>query len=85
MDNRDEKIQVRAYEIWERQGHTGDPEDHWLEAERELKAEEASTDTSQDRSGASVEKAPPVEAVKALEVASDSPAQSRGSPQPSKG
>jgi hypothetical protein len=43
MDNREEKIRVRAYEIWERQGRTGDPEDHWLKAERELKAEEAST------------------------------------------
>ncbi len=48
MDNRDEKIRVRAYEIWERQGRTGDPEDHWYEAEREIKAEEASTGTSQE-------------------------------------
>ena len=30
MDEREEKIRVRAYEIWERQGHTGDPEDHCM-------------------------------------------------------
>ena len=82
MDNREEKIRVRAYEIWERQGHTGDPEDHWLEAERELKAEETSTETSQDRSEATVQEASPVEA---LEAASDSPAKSKGSRGPSKG
>ena len=35
-DHREEKIRVRAYEIWERQRRTGDPEDHWLEAEHEL-------------------------------------------------
>jgi hypothetical protein len=40
MDDREEKIRVRAYEIWERQGRSGDPEDHWLEAEGELEAEE---------------------------------------------
>ncbi len=78
MDNREEKIRVRAYEIWERQGHTGDPEDHWLEAERELKAEE----TSQDRSEATVQEASRVEA---FEAASDSPAKSKGSRGPSKG
>ncbi len=79
MDDREEKIRVRAYEIWERQGHTGDPEDHWLEAERELRAEE----TSQDHSEATVQGAPPIEAVEALEAASDSPAKSKGSRGPS--
>jgi hypothetical protein len=59
MDNREEKIRVRAYEIWERQGRTGDPEDHWLEAESELEAEEE-------------------------ETATDSPAESEGSPPPFK-
>jgi hypothetical protein len=68
MDHREEKIQVRAYEIWERQGRTGDPEDHWHEAERELKAEEHTTETLQDRSEATVEEAPPVEAVEAREA-----------------
>jgi hypothetical protein len=72
MDNRDEKIRARAYEIWERQGFTGDPEDHWLEAEREIIAEEDTIGTSQARSEATVEEASPVEAVKAREAASDS-------------
>ena len=86
MDNREEKIRVRAYEIWERQGRTGDPEDHWFEAERELKAEEAPPETSsQDRSEATVEEAPPVEAVEALEMTTDSPAKNKGAPRPSKG
>ncbi len=85
MDNREEKVRVRAYEIWERQGRTGNPEDHWLEAERELKAEEGSPETSQDRSEATVEEAPPVEAVEALEAATNSPAKSNRSPRPSRG
>src|SRR5215210_8064544 len=33
------KIRNRAYEIWERDGRSGNPEDHWLEAERELAGE----------------------------------------------
>jgi hypothetical protein len=69
MDNREEKIRARAYEIWERQGFTGDPEDHWLEAEREIAAEKQTTETSQDRSEATVEEASPVEAVEAREAA----------------
>jgi hypothetical protein len=85
MDHRDEKIRMRAYEIWERQGRTGSPEDHWFEAERELRAEEEPTTTTQDRSEATVEEAPPVEAVEALEAASDSPAKRKRSPRSSKG
>jgi hypothetical protein len=85
MDNREEEIRVRAYEIWERQGRSGSPEDHWLEAERELKAEEAPTEAPQDHSEATVEDAPPVEAVEALEAASDSPAKRKRSPRSSKG
>ena len=77
MDKREEKIRVRAYEIWERQGRTGDPEDHWHEAERELKAEEA-TATSQDRSEATVEEAPPVKAVEAREAVRDGSQVSEG-------
>jgi Protein of unknown function (DUF2934) len=34
MGELEEKIRARAYEIWERQGRTGNPEDHWLQAER---------------------------------------------------
>jgi hypothetical protein len=78
MDNREEKIRARAYEIWERQGFTGDPADHWLEAEREIMAEEDTTGTSQDRSEATVEEASPVEAVEAREAASDSKQTSEG-------
>ena len=72
MDNREEKIRARAYEIWERQGFTGDPEDHWLEAEREIMAEKETIGASQDRSQATVEEASPVEAVEAREAANDS-------------
>jgi hypothetical protein len=85
MDNREVKIRVRAYEIWERQGFTGDPEDHWLEAEREIMAEEQTPETSQDRSEATVQDAPPVEAVEALEAATNSPAKGKRSPRSSKG
>ena len=84
MDNRDEKIRMRAYEIWERQGRTGSPDDHWFEAERELRAEEEPTETAHDRPEATVEEASPVKAVEALEAASDSPANSNRSPRSSK-
>jgi hypothetical protein len=76
MDSREERIRVRAYEIWERQGRSGSPEDHWLEAERELKAEEP-TKAASDRSEATVEEASPVQAVEALEAATDAPATSK--------
>ena len=33
----DQQIRERAYEIWEREGRTGNPEDHWFRAEQELK------------------------------------------------
>ena len=36
MDDLEVRIRNRAYEIWERDGRTGDSEDHWLQAEREL-------------------------------------------------
>ena len=84
MDNREEKIRVRAYEIWEREGFMGDPEDHWLEAEREILAKENSAVTSQDRSEATVEEAPPVEAVEALEAATNSPRRANALPGPLK-
>lgn len=69
---------MRAYEIWERQGHTGDPEDRWGEAERALKAEDT-TGTSEDRSEATVEEASPVDAVEAREAASDNYADTKRS------
>ncbi len=73
MGNREEKIQVRAYEIWERENYPGYPEEHWLKAEREIRAEESSADASRDRSGATMEEAPSAEA------ATSSPAQNERS------
>jgi Protein of unknown function (DUF2934) len=35
----DEEVRARAYEIWERNGHSGDPMAHWLDAERQLNGE----------------------------------------------
>jgi hypothetical protein len=38
MDNDlNQRIQERAYEIWEQEGRSGDPEDHWFRAEQELR------------------------------------------------
>ncbi len=31
------RIRKRAHEIWEREGRSGDLEDHWLRAEHELR------------------------------------------------
>jgi hypothetical protein len=38
MSDKDERIRMRAYYIWERQGG-GRAEDHWGEAEREVERE----------------------------------------------
>ena len=84
MDHRDEKIRMRAYEIWERQGRSGSPDDHWFEAERELRVEAEPSETAQDRPEATVEQASPVAAVEALEAASNSPAKRKRSPRSSK-
>ena len=32
----DERVRIRAYEIWEREGRCGDPATHWHYAEQEL-------------------------------------------------
>jgi hypothetical protein len=85
MNDRDEKIRMRAYGIWECQGRTGSPDDHWFEAERELRAEEEPAETAHDRPEATVEEASPVAAVEAFEAASDSPAKRKRSPRSSKG
>lgn len=34
--DRHHNIRMRAFEIWEREGRSGDPESHWLQAEREI-------------------------------------------------
>jgi hypothetical protein len=31
----EERIRARAYELWEQDGRSGDPQEHWLRAERE--------------------------------------------------
>ena len=36
-EHHEQRVRERAYQIWEREGATGDPEDHWYSAERELK------------------------------------------------
>ena len=61
--SQDERIRQRAYEIWEREGRTGNPEDHWFRAEREL------ADQGQERSEATVENAPPAAAAEASSAA----------------
>ena len=48
-DERHEKIQKRAYEIWEREGGLhGDPERHWHQAEMEIDREAALPLTADD-------------------------------------
>jgi hypothetical protein len=59
----DEKIRQRAYEIWESEGRSGNPEDHWFRAQRELE------DQGQERSDATVKDAPPAAAAEASSAA----------------
>ncbi len=77
MGNREDKIRVRAYAIWEREGSTGDPQDHWYRAEREL------SEAPQERSGATVEDAPPVSAVGAVDSVGGKPAADINTPKES--
>jgi hypothetical protein len=61
VNTREDRIRRRAYELWQQAGQSGTPEDHWLRAERELKA-------AADRPEATVEDAGPAEAVAAVEA-----------------
>ena len=64
MDNdREQKIRLRAYEIWEREGRSGNPEDHWLRAEREL------TENLPESGGIAVEDTLPDDAAAAADSA----------------
>jgi hypothetical protein len=45
----EERIRQRAHEIWESEGRSGDPQDHWHRAEREL------SETPQEQSGSNSE------------------------------
>lgn len=69
----EERIRQRAYEIWEREGRSGDPQDHWHRAEREL------SETTQEISEATVENAPPAAAPKLTPLSSDPARLDRGS------
>jgi len=57
--SQDDRIRQRAYEIWENEGRTGNPEDHWFRAKQELSSQE------QERSDATVENATPAAAAEA--------------------
>ena len=46
----EQRIRERAYEIWESEGCSGNPEDHWSRAEQEVN--NASTPQGQDAAGA---------------------------------
>ena len=63
VNSQDDRIRQRAYEIWENEGRTGNPEDHWFRAEQEL------ADQGQERSDATVEDAPPAAAAEASSAA----------------
>jgi hypothetical protein len=64
----EDMIRQRAYELWESGGRTGDPQDHWYRAEREL------NETTQERSEATVENASPAAAAEAMGAVSAQPA-----------
>ncbi|WP_201837722.1 DUF2934 domain-containing protein [Microvirga zambiensis] len=61
--SRDERIRQRAYEIWETEGRKGNPGDHWLRAENELR------EGNEERSEATVENAPAAAAARANSAA----------------
>jgi len=64
MSDIEDRIRARAYAIWERDGRSGNPEDHWVEAEREIRSQQDGREGT-DRSDATVEDAKPSEAVAA--------------------
>ncbi|WP_074078304.1 DUF2934 domain-containing protein [Microvirga massiliensis] len=63
MDEDLEAIRLRAYEIWESEGRTGNPTEHWLRAQQELRQ------GARTRSEATVQEATPADAVRAAETA----------------
>jgi hypothetical protein len=48
----EQRIQERAKEIWEHEGRSGDPEDHWHRAEQEVRGAAAK---GGDQGGATAE------------------------------
>jgi uncharacterized membrane protein len=71
MDHPAEKVRVKAYEVWEREGQTGSPEDHWLRAEREIRSGQADDENAKGHSGATVVEASPGDAVAAANEVTD--------------
>jgi hypothetical protein len=67
MNTLEDRIRKRAYQLWEKAGRSGHPDDHWLQAERELAS------NSPDPRGATVEDAAPAEAVAAVEAIDSDP------------
>ncbi|MBD2750269.1 DUF2934 domain-containing protein [Microvirga sp. BT688] len=45
----EQRIRERAYELWESEGRSGNPEDHWSRAEQELN--NAGASQGQDATG----------------------------------
>jgi hypothetical protein len=41
-----ERVRARAYQIWEGNGREGNPEEHWLQAEREILGKDAAPEQS---------------------------------------
>ncbi|HEX2726258.1 MAG TPA: DUF2934 domain-containing protein [Beijerinckiaceae bacterium] len=50
MDHEEhDRVRRRAYELWEEEGRSGDPHDHWRRAEQEMRGSSAApADTAQD-------------------------------------
>jgi hypothetical protein len=49
MDNNEDKIRRRAYELWEQNGKTGSEMDFWLQAEQEIAKRDSTAVPPQDR------------------------------------
>jgi len=49
MDNNEEKIRQRAYELWQQSGKAGSEMDFWLQAEQEISKRDNSAPPPQDR------------------------------------
>ena len=59
----EERVRRRAYELWEQEGRAGNPEDHWIRAERELK------ELAQETGGIAAEAVLPDDSVAAADAA----------------
>ncbi len=48
-DDLERRIRERAYEIWEQEGRSGDPEDHWFRAEQEMRGSASGSGNASNR------------------------------------